>query len=388
VGTTVTCPSDTQCTTYTANGTSTCTVNQSTSVCNDSSNSTYNDTCNGSGTCVGTTVTCPTDTQCTTYTANGRSTCTLDQLTDPCDDADDDTYDDTCDGFGACEGTAVTCPTDTQCTTYAANGTNTCTVTQLTSACDDSNNATHDDTCDGSGTCVGTTTTCPTDTQCTTYAPNGTSTCTATQLTGSCNDGDACTTGDVCSAGSCVAGTTAVVCDDGNECTDDLTCVPATGCPTPTNSAAGTPCGSNGVCLLGACLTPVDGGTDAGIPDDSGAPAPGPSDAGTDAAVGQAGSPPIAGAGGQGGIPIFNLGGDAGLEPSPSDAAVAGKPGSFDDDGGLILSLDGGAGDAGLEGGCDCSLPGHPAPIPVKLWVLAGLISLAGARRLRSRRAA
>src|SRR5438874_266418 len=44
--------------------------------CNDSNACTYNDTCSGSGQCVGTAITCTSD-QCNTRTCNGTSSCTV-----------------------------------------------------------------------------------------------------------------------------------------------------------------------------------------------------------------------------------------------------------------------------------------------------------------------
>ncbi|PKN54971.1 MAG: hypothetical protein CVU56_23835 [Deltaproteobacteria bacterium HGW-Deltaproteobacteria-14] len=218
VGTPVVCPADTPCTTYAANGSATCTAAQSTAPCSDDDLTTYADTCDGAGACVGTTVTCDEDTQCTTYTPNGSATCTATQSTDPCSDDDLTTYDDTCDGVGACVGTPVVCAADTQCATYAANGSATCAATQSTDPCSDDDLTTYDDSCDGAGACVGAPVVCPADTQCTTYAANGSATCTAAQLTVPCSDGDLTTYADTCDgAGGCVG--TAVVCDPDTQCT-------------------------------------------------------------------------------------------------------------------------------------------------------------------------
>ena len=61
-----------------------------------------------------------------------------------------------------------------------------------------------------------------------------------------CNDSNACTTGETCSGGICQGGA-AVTCDDGNVCTDN-TCIPATGCAFPDNTA---PCSDGDVCTTG-----------------------------------------------------------------------------------------------------------------------------------------
>jgi hypothetical protein len=65
--------------------------------------------------------------------------------------------------------------------------------------------------------------------------PNGTA----------CDDGDQCTVNDTCQGGFCTPGAPRN-CDDGNPCTVD-TCDPATGC-VHANAPNNTPCGANQIC--------------------------------------------------------------------------------------------------------------------------------------------
>lgn len=209
-GTPVACPADTPCVTYTPNGTSTCTPTyaQAGTTCNDNNPSTHTDTCNGSGVCAGTPVTCPANTACTTYTVSGTA-CTAAYAPSgaPCNDGDLGTHTDVCNGSGGCGGTPMSCPPNAVCVTYALNGTAACTPTyaSTSTACNDGDVGTHTDRCNGVGACTGTAVSCPANTTCTTYAANGTTTCVATHAAAgtSCDDGNAGTLGDVCNNGVC-----------------------------------------------------------------------------------------------------------------------------------------------------------------------------------------
>ncbi|HUJ27006.1 MAG TPA: hypothetical protein VLW85_13360 [Myxococcales bacterium] len=67
-----------------------------------------------------------------------------------------------------------------------------------------------------------------------------------------CDDGNACTgvsgNQDSCQAGACVGGGT-VTCAAPAQCFDQAACVPATGCPAPTPSSAGTACVGTNLCF-------------------------------------------------------------------------------------------------------------------------------------------
>jgi len=233
----------------TPNGTDCTVVNQpSTDTCNDGNASTRNDTCNGAGLCLGTAFTC-TPTQCeASSTPNGTECVIVNKAnTEACDDGNAATKDDTCNGSGACLGTAFTC-TPTQCQASSTpNGTD-CTVVNRpsTATCNDQSLTTRDDKCDGAGACVGTPYTCtPTECQITSI-PNGTD-CTVTLVPGGdpCDDGDLCTGNERCDNQGVCAGGTAVTCAAGE------LCAPATGCAS-THCAAceeQADCGEESACL-------------------------------------------------------------------------------------------------------------------------------------------
>jgi len=126
--------------------------------CNDWNVGTYGDHCNGSGTCIGTPVTCPANTTCASYSPNGTSTCqpTNAPATKTCDDGNACTFGDHCSGLGTCIGTAISC-TSTTCRTQTCNGSATCTIANGNgNVCSDGNACTVGDQCNGAGVCVGT----------------------------------------------------------------------------------------------------------------------------------------------------------------------------------------------------------------------------------------
>ena len=89
-----------------------------------------------------------------------------------CDDGHACTYDDTCDGSGVCVGTGITCTSD-QCTVRACNGTSSCTATPL-SGC--STTTTTSSTTSTTSTQPSTTTTSTTSSTTSTTATTSTST--------------------------------------------------------------------------------------------------------------------------------------------------------------------------------------------------------------------
>ena len=221
VGTPVHCPAPSGCVAaYTANGTSTCTPSYAGAgtACDDGNASTYNDQCNGNGGCVGTTVQCPAPSACiTAYTVNGSSTCTptYAATSTSCNDGNASTYNDHCNGAGTCVGTTVQCPATSACVpAYTQNGSSTCTPSYAatSTSCDDGNASTYNDHCNGAGTCAGTAVQCPATSACVTaYAANGTSSCTPTYAVAgtSCDDGVCSTSNDVCDGAGVCAGTVA-----------------------------------------------------------------------------------------------------------------------------------------------------------------------------------
>ena len=146
---------------------------------------------------------------CTVNTPNGTA----------CDDGNECTQTDTCQG-GVCVGSnAKACPATDQC--HNAGTCNTTTglcsnpVKANGSACNDSNGCTQSDTCQ-SGLCVGSNPkTCAATDQCHSAGScsPATGVCSSPAKADgtACNDGNGSTTGDVCSAGTC-AGTPSQAC--------------------------------------------------------------------------------------------------------------------------------------------------------------------------------
>ncbi|MBT6432613.1 MAG: hypothetical protein HOK28_05940 [Deltaproteobacteria bacterium] len=183
---------------------------QSGTACNDGNNDTSNDVCNGGGSCSGTVYSCPDPTVCTlSYTQNG-SGCVPDyaQNDTACNDGNNGTKNDACNGAGSCSGTVYSCPGATACTaSYTQDGSG-CLPNhaQGGTACNDGNDGTKNDVCNGGGLCSGTAYSCPGTTSCTpNYTQNG-STCFPYYASNgtACNDGNNLTFNDVCNgSGSC-----------------------------------------------------------------------------------------------------------------------------------------------------------------------------------------
>lgn len=143
--------------------------------CEDYNDCTFDDECNGAGVCGGDPITCnDVGTTCgARRSCNGTSTCTETfpgtELACPGQDSNACTYDDRCNGAGACEGTLLLeadlngddipcddgpgiCGANRSC-----NGGSSCTVDYPDNlvVCDDLTYCTATDRCDGDGSCVG-----------------------------------------------------------------------------------------------------------------------------------------------------------------------------------------------------------------------------------------
>ena len=211
-GTWIECPELTICTpSYTQNGVN-CTPQHATSgtVCDDTSNDTLNDLCDGSGSCIGIPYSCTPD-QCDLSSTTNGVDCTI--VRQPsgfaCNDGDNDTQADVCDGDGGCAGSPYTC-TPGQCDLSSTTNGVDCTIVRqpLGFLCDDGNPATGTDVCDGSGDCFGVNYECvPTQCQLSS-TPNGVDCTIVNQPDGfACDDGNLTTNNDVCNgAGGCAGG--------------------------------------------------------------------------------------------------------------------------------------------------------------------------------------
>lgn len=174
--------------------------------CDDGLATTANDRCDGRGACTGTAIVCPTPAPCERPGAPNGVECVVSFAPsgEACDDGDRRTRDDLCDGQGRCLGTPIVCPTPGPCQSAGTPDGVTCQLRDAptNTRCDDGDDATFADRCDGHGGCVGTPIACPADTACATHAPDGVG-CTMTPRAGPCDDGRADTRDDACRDGAC-----------------------------------------------------------------------------------------------------------------------------------------------------------------------------------------
>ena len=228
-GTAKVCVDGNQCTTDTCDiGTGCKYTNVTGTDCDDASQCTTNDKCQG-GNCVGAQVNCDDGNQCTNDSCNATTgLCTHTNVAGTCNDGSACTTGDTCSN-GSCTGTAVVCDDAKECTSDSCVPASGCLFTPLPGqACDDGLKCTLTDTCNASGQCVGATKDCNDNNVCTTDGCNTSNgNCTHSNNTLTCDDGNACTSGDKCASGAC-SGTT-ITCNDGKACTID-TCDTGTGC--------------------------------------------------------------------------------------------------------------------------------------------------------------
>jgi len=201
--------------------------------CDDENPCTHTDQCQSDGACRGTTIECPDDDPpCgVVRTCNGTDQCDEEfpDASVTCDDAEPCTYDDRCDGSGGCTGSTISCENGTPpCGVLrTCNGTDQCDeeFPGVETSCDDSEFCTYNDACNGAGACVGTEITCQDDPgpcgvqrEC-----DGTDTCKKTypDETVSCEDGQYCTDGDHCDGNGVCAPGTDTTCDTGWTCWED-----------------------------------------------------------------------------------------------------------------------------------------------------------------------
>ena len=176
--------------------------------CNDGSNTTLGDVCDGAGVCAGEPYDCPA-LSCKTEASQDGVACQYADLPngESCNDGSNETANDFCSN-GVCTGIPIICSGGPCLGTGTPNGL-TCDYEFLDAgaACADGNPETGNDICDGAGNCAGTPIDCSQPGPCTeTFVPNGTG-CTATFYPEGtpCDDGYAFTVNDVCDAeGYCI----------------------------------------------------------------------------------------------------------------------------------------------------------------------------------------
>ncbi len=178
--------------------------------CNDENNTTSGDQCDGFGKCKGSPIVCPKPTNCVLgYKTDGKKCLPIYAKVDAiCDDSKLSTKDDKCDGQGLCKGSPYSCPKPNGCIQYYSQNGVTCVPKYLTKGtkCNDGLSTTKDDQCDGQGLCKGIKINCPKATTCTpTYTFNGAACLPNHALKGTkCDDGKNTTEKDQCDGkGAC-----------------------------------------------------------------------------------------------------------------------------------------------------------------------------------------
>jgi cysteine-rich repeat protein len=179
-------------------------------LCDDGDDNTKGDACDGGGACVGETYGCA-PAQCEAESVADGDGCAVSYVAEgvDCDDGDDHTLSDQCDGMGGCGGTVYICE-PTQCETLSVPDGVGCVIQNAPAAiaCDDGDAETKIDICDGFGDCAGTPYTCEADQCDAASTPNGTDCTIAPKAAGiGCDDSQAGTKGDVCDGASGCGGT-------------------------------------------------------------------------------------------------------------------------------------------------------------------------------------
>jgi hypothetical protein len=268
-GNPVVCAASDQChaagTCNPADGTCSNPAKADSSACDDQNACTRTDSCQG-GVCKGgNPVVCTAADQCHDVgicdTVSGTCSSPVKPMGFACDDGNLCTYADTCDATGACAGTPLSCVTDAYAT-RSCNGTQTCTVVPKSgAACDDHNPCTKGDVLDAAGNCAGMAYTCPVTDCLTASTCDGQGGCIpAAKPDGTECDADhnKCTPTDRCKAGVCVRDPNPVTCVP-KDC-NSAACNPTTGNCEYTATSGGT-CGVTGCYTMGTCSNGKCSGT-------------------------------------------------------------------------------------------------------------------------------
>ncbi|MFT5433153.1 MAG: hypothetical protein ACI9OJ_003858, partial [Myxococcota bacterium] len=239
--------------------------------CNDGFPCTSNEKCN-EGACEGglPTVCAADGDPCTDESCEPGVGCIGTQKADgtSCDDSDECTIDETCDG-GLCSGAPLACTTENDCLfPQCDSGLGCLFVSQADgAACDDGNPCTQATQCDVGGCLGGIAVNCPAPEdpclvsfcdvstgQCTTGpAPDG----------GQCDDGNPCTLSDLCGGGECLSGEPFDCGEPEDDC-QQRACNTVTGTCDLSSKANGTlcdednPCATAGICAEGSCTSVLE----------------------------------------------------------------------------------------------------------------------------------
>ena len=219
------------------------------------------DACNGvevceEGACLpGEAPTCDDENPCTDDSCDSETGCVNAPNTEPCDDGDVCTVEDTC-ADGACVGgAALVCDDENPCTDDSCDPETGCANVANTEPCSDGDACNGEEAC-ADGVCqAGESPVCDDENPCTDDSCDSEAGCISAPNTEPCDDGDACTTADTCTDSACVGGA-APVCDDENPCTDD-SCDSEVGCVNAPNTEPcddGDACTTADTCADSACV--------------------------------------------------------------------------------------------------------------------------------------
>ena len=253
------CDDNNVCTNDICNPLKGCLYTNNSQPCDDLDPCTEQDSCSGSF-CLGTVPKdCADDNPCTDDTCIPLAGCSYNNNTNPCDDGNSCTLADKCNGGTCSPGEALNCDDGNDCTDDSCSPEDGCVHSANTAPCDDNNSCTSKDQCLG-GKCIGSgDLDCDDDNPCTKDICLANGGCKNENIVAPCSDGDPCTVDDICKAGECQPGI-AVDCDDDNVCTAD-SCNPANGLclhsPAPGDCDDANPCTMVDQCDGGKCVGTV-----------------------------------------------------------------------------------------------------------------------------------
>ena len=223
--------------------------------CQDGDACTINDQCSN-GLCLSfAALPCDDKNPCTEDGCDPKTGCTHTATSAACDDGNDCTTGDHCDGGLCLPSALLVCDDKNPCTDDSCLPGGGCKHVSNTAPCSDLNACTVNDICSG-GLCVpGISLACNDGKPCTDDVCDQQFGCLHEPNTLACDDGNACTLGDKCKSGTCQSAA-APDCDDGDVCTTDK-CSPAQGCMHTLNNAPcddGSFCTLKDQCQLGKCV--------------------------------------------------------------------------------------------------------------------------------------
>ncbi len=221
-------------------------------VCDDQDQCTKDEHCNGTGKCKGTVLNCDDGNECTSDGCSPQQGCTHANWQKPCSQTGP------CMPYackaGICQAAGGSpCDDGNPCTTELCDPKVGCQYNVIAMGpCDDGNPCTQGDVCKF-GVCKGKgKQDCDDGNPCTTDTCDLAGDCTHIDAAIGCNDGDPCTTVDTCVAGNCKGISKA--CDDSDPCTVDQ-CDPVTGVCMSSPAVDGTVCTSKSSCVVDAVCT-------------------------------------------------------------------------------------------------------------------------------------